>query len=90
VSGTRSWPGKTPAACQSTAPRKDLASGLPGESDRSEVAHLLQERGPKPGDLAGVLPKSRASEVLTGRRAISKDQAKGLAEFFRVPVELFL
>jgi hypothetical protein len=28
--------------------------------------------------------------VLSGRRSISKAQAKRLAEFFRVPVELFI
>jgi len=36
------------------------------------------------------LPKSRVSEIVSGRRAISKDQATALAAFFRVPVEVFL
>lgn len=54
------------------------------------LAYLLQERGLKPADLASVLPKSRVSETVAGKRAISKEQAKGLAEFFHVPVELFL
>jgi len=28
------------------------------------LAHLLEERSLKPGDLAAVLPKSRVSEIL--------------------------
>ena len=40
------------------------------------------------------LPRSpetnQAVTGLAGKRAIDKDQAKGLAEFFRMPVELFL
>ena len=31
-----------------------------------------------------------ASEVINGKRAISKNQAKALAEFFRVSPELFI
>jgi HTH-type transcriptional regulator/antitoxin HigA len=54
------------------------------------LAYLLEERGLKAADLSAVLPKSRVSEILAGKRAISKDQAKGLAQFFRVPVEVFL
>jgi len=33
---------------------------------------------------------NQAGTGLAGKRATSKDQAKGLAEFFRLPVELFL
>jgi hypothetical protein len=29
-------------------------------------------------------------EILSGRRSISKAQAKRLAEFFRVPIDLFI
>ena len=46
--------------------------------------------GLKPSDLWSVLPKSRVSEILSGKRGISKAQAKQLAELLRVPVELFL
>jgi antitoxin component HigA of HigAB toxin-antitoxin module len=54
------------------------------------LSHLLEEKGMSPSDLWPVLPKSRVSESLKGKRGISKVQAKQLAEFFRVPVELFL
>ena len=63
---------------------------LPRTEPHKMLAHLLAERGWKPSDLWSVLPKSRVSEILSGRRSISKAQAKQLAEFFRVPAELFL
>jgi HTH-type transcriptional regulator/antitoxin HigA len=54
------------------------------------LAYLLAEKGMKPSDLWDVLPESRISEILNGKRGISKSQAKDLAKRFRVPVELFL
>ena len=54
------------------------------------LAHLLEEKGMKPSSLWTILPKSRVSEILSGKRGISKSPAKQLAELFRVPVELFL
>jgi len=59
----------------------------PGESLKA----LMEERGLRHKDIWPVLGnKSAATEVLAGRRSISKAQAKRLAEFFRVPVELFI
>lgn len=54
------------------------------------LTYLLAEKGMKPSDLWDILPKSRISEILNGKRGISKTQAKLLAVKFRVPVELFL
>jgi HTH-type transcriptional regulator / antitoxin HigA len=55
------------------------------------LAFLLEQRGLKPSDLWAVLgSKSRVSEMLAGKRPASKAQAKKLAEFFRVSVDLFL
>jgi antitoxin component HigA of HigAB toxin-antitoxin module len=34
--------------------------------------------------------KSRVSEILSGKRSISKEQAKRLAEFLRVRADLFI
>jgi len=34
--------------------------------------------------------ESRVSEILAGRRSISKDEPKNLAALFHVPVELFM
>ena len=63
-----------------------LPSGQPGKM----VAHLLEEHRLKPSDLWGISPKSRVSEILSGKRSIIEDQARKLAEFFHVPVDLFL
>ena len=55
------------------------------------VAFILEQRGLKPSALWPVLgSKGRVSEILSGKRAISKDQARKLAAFFDVGVELFI
>jgi HTH-type transcriptional regulator/antitoxin HigA len=55
------------------------------------VAFLLEQRGLKPNALWPVIgSKGRVSEILSGTRAISKEQAKRLAAFFHVGVELFI
>ena len=54
------------------------------------LAYLLEEKGLKPHDLWPLLPKSRVSEILSGKRGVSKAQAKNLSAFFHVPVDLFL
>lgn len=49
------------------------------------VRFLLQERGLKPADLATAAgSRGRLSEILSGRRSISKAQPKRFAEFFHV------
>jgi HTH-type transcriptional regulator/antitoxin HigA len=69
---------------------EDRVRPLPKTDPGKMLVYLLGERGLKPADLAAVLPKSRVSEIVAGKRAISKEQAKALAEFFNVPVDLFL
>jgi HTH-type transcriptional regulator/antitoxin HigA len=55
------------------------------------LRELMDARGLKQNDLSRVLgSKGRASEVINGKRAISKAQAKVLAEFFNVSAELFI
>jgi HTH-type transcriptional regulator / antitoxin HigA len=66
------------------------AHPLPKAEPHRMLAALLEEKGLKPSALWTVLPKSRVSEILNGKRGISKTQAKQLAGFLRVPVELFL
>lgn len=52
---------------------------------------LMEQNGLKQSDLLHVFGSSGiASEVVNGKRAISKAQAKKLAEFFKVSVELFI
>ena len=69
---------------------EDRVHPLPKTTPHKMLAYLLETQGMGPGDLSAMLPKSRVSEILRGKRGISKSQAKQLAEFFRVPVDLFL
>ena len=53
------------------------------------LRELMEARGVKQSELWDLFgSKGTASEVLSGKRAISKTQAKKLAEFFKVSVEL--
>ena len=55
------------------------------------VAFLLEQRGLTPSSLWPILgSKDRVSEVLSGKRAISKEQARKLAAYFNVGVQLFI
>jgi len=55
------------------------------------VAFLLEQRGLSPSDLWSVLgSKGRVSELLSGRREVSKDQAKRLAAFFHISPAAFI
>ena len=55
------------------------------------VAFLLEQRDLKPSDLWPIIgSKGRVSEILTGKRSISKEQAKKLAAFFHVRTDLFI
>ncbi|MBC7910229.1 MAG: helix-turn-helix domain-containing protein [Pyrinomonadaceae bacterium] len=53
--------------------------------------HLMEARGLKQSDLLEVFgSKGIASEVINGKRSISKTQAKALAKFFGVSADLFI
>lgn len=69
---------------------EDRVHPLPKTTPHKMLAHLLDERGIKPAALWKIIPKSRVSEILSGKRGISKAQAILLAEFLHVPVEMFL
>jgi HTH-type transcriptional regulator/antitoxin HigA len=69
---------------------EDRAHPLPKAKPYRMLAYLLEEKRMKPSDLWTVLPKSRVSEILSGKRSISKAQAKQLAQLLRVPVDLFV
>ena len=69
---------------------EDRVHPLPKTEPYQMLAYLLKERCMTPSALWTVLPKSRVSEILNGKRGISKSQAKQLAQLFRVPVEVFL
>lgn len=64
---------------------------FPEVSPNEILKFLMEERGFKQSDLLHVFGSSGiASEVVSGKRSISKAQAKKLAEFFKVSVELFI
>jgi HTH-type transcriptional regulator / antitoxin HigA len=58
---------------------------------RTVLLELMELRKVKPRDLWRIFgSKGVTSEVLSGRRDISKAKAKALAEYFHVSVELFI
>ncbi|HXP62834.1 MAG TPA: hypothetical protein VN829_20200 [Dongiaceae bacterium] len=64
---------------------------LPRVSPNESLKALMEERGLKHKDIWPVLRnKGAATEILSGRRSISKAQARRLAEFLHVPIELFV
>jgi len=55
------------------------------------LRHLMEARGIKQSDLWKVFgSKGVASEVLNGKRGISKTQARALADYFHVSADLFV
>lgn len=57
----------------------------------SLLLFLMEQKGIKQNDLVGIIgSKGVVSEVVNGKRNISKTQAKALAEFFNVDVGLFI
>jgi HTH-type transcriptional regulator/antitoxin HigA len=55
------------------------------------LKHFMEARSVRPKDLWSIIgSKSQTSDVLSGRREISKSAAKRLAEFFDVSPELFI
>lgn len=58
---------------------------------QSMLLHLMEARNIKQEDLVGVIgSRGVVSEVVNGKRSISKAQAKVLGEFFHVSSELFI
>src|SRR5947209_3842882 len=64
----------------------------PGGATPQEILkELMAARGLKQSDLLHIFKsKGVASEVINGKRGISKAQAKALADFFHVSAELFI
>ncbi|HKB66633.1 MAG TPA: hypothetical protein VKC61_12330 [Pyrinomonadaceae bacterium] len=64
----------------------------PKEAEPLEVLqHLMEARGVKQNHLWEVFgSKGVASEVLNGKRGISKTQARALAHYFHVSADLFI
>jgi HTH-type transcriptional regulator/antitoxin HigA len=64
---------------------------IPKASPHQTLRHLMEARDLTQKDLWKVFgSRGIASEVFHGKRAISRTQAKKLADFFHVGVELFI
>ncbi|WP_293352342.1 MULTISPECIES: transcriptional regulator [unclassified Microcoleus] len=63
--------------------------------DKSEpheiLQHIMEASGTRQADLVGIIGSSGVvSEVVNGKRAISKAQAKALGDYFKVSASLFI
>lgn len=64
---------------------------LEKSSPLETLKYLMQERDLKQKDVVELFgSQGVASEVLSGKRSISKTQAKNLAERFNIPADLFI
>jgi HTH-type transcriptional regulator / antitoxin HigA len=55
------------------------------------LQHIMEASGTRQADLVGVIGSSGVvSEVINGKRSISKAQAKALGEYFKVSPSLFI
>ena len=64
---------------------------IPDAPPHEALRELMRSRGLKQRDLLGIFGSDGiASEVVNGKRNISRTHAKALAEYFHVPVELFI
>jgi HTH-type transcriptional regulator / antitoxin HigA len=64
---------------------------IPSGTPHSMLLHLMEASDIKEENLVGVIgSRGVVSEVVNGKLNISKAQAKALAEFFSVDVELFI
>ncbi|HEY0049196.1 MAG TPA: hypothetical protein VGB68_07925 [Pyrinomonadaceae bacterium] len=64
---------------------------MPDIPPHEVLKYLMKENGYKQKDIVHIFGSSGiTSEVVNGKRSISKAQAKKLAEFFSVSVELFI
>jgi len=64
---------------------------IPQGTPLSILLHLIEANDIKQESLIGIIgSRGVVSEVINGKRSISKAQAKALAEFFSVDVGLFI
>jgi len=64
---------------------------LPEQPPHEMVKYLMEQRGLKQADLVSVLgSRAQVSDLVNGKRGISKAQAKKLAAYFGVSAELFI
>lgn len=69
---------------------EDEHFSIPGSKPHEILRFLMDQHGLKQEDLADCAPQSRISDILNGKRSISKEVAKNLARRFHVHADLFL
>lgn len=69
---------------------EDGNSPISDAEPREVLRFLMDQHELKQEDLADCAPQSRISDILNGKRSISKEIAKKLARRFNVGVDLFL
>ncbi len=69
----------------------DAASQGALATPRSILLHLIEEHDLKQADLVGIIgSRGVVSEVVNGKRDISKSQASALSQLFHIDVGLFI
>ena len=64
---------------------------LPKVAPYKIVRHLMEHKGLRQADLLPVFgSRSVASDVLNGKRQVSKAHARKLADYFHLPADLFI
>jgi len=65
---------------------------IPEARPNEVLQELMRQRGLRQRDLVHLLGSSRGttSEVINGKRSISRTQARALADYFHVSVDVFL
>jgi len=69
---------------------EDERYAIPASEPKEVLRFLMDQHGLKQEDLADCAPQGRISDILSGRRSVSKDIAKKLARRFNVSAALFL
>ena len=69
---------------------EDARYPIPDAEPREVLRFLMEQHGLKQEDLADCAPQSRISDILNGKRPVSKAIAKKLAERFNVSAGLFI
>jgi HTH-type transcriptional regulator/antitoxin HigA len=70
---------------------EDRTFPVPDSPPHQTLKFLMEQNDLRQADLIHIFgSRGRASEVINGKRTISKVQAKALGEFFKVSPELFI
>jgi HTH-type transcriptional regulator / antitoxin HigA len=69
---------------------EDHAAPIPDAPPAEVLRFLMEQHGLRQEDLSDCAPQGRISDILQGRREVSKAVAKRLAQRFRVRADVFL